>query len=388
MQLLKPLITKQKYIKSIEKVIKDFFIEYYINPLLDITKPLKDYYNSSDEDILIEAIKNQEIQYIDGYFFGKFNAKTSKAIEKMGGKWSKMYKAYKVEERTLSPALKGAIAYASLRALQLRKEIIAFLNAFRIEDYIPDFNKMLEVPLDWTLEDLDEQCYNNFYKWQQPKPDREKSKLRVEIEEAIRVSPDSEKVEITKEENKSEQFITQQYVERAKLSEEKREFLKKEYTENVDLSIKNFTDKEVQRLRELVEQNTFYGLDNTNLIETIQKEFNTTLKKATFLARNETGIFVAKYQEAQARELGLTDYVWLGADDEREREYHRRLNGLIFNYDNPPIVNEKGDRRNPKEDYNCRCDAMLVVRSMHDKIQNTDGKLGEKGSLKKFVYKQ
>ena len=33
----------------------------------------------------------------------------------------------------------------------------------------------------------------------------------------------------------------------------------------------------------------------------------------------------------------------------------------IFEWDNPPITNEKGDRNNPHEDWQCRCEAIFVI---------------------------
>lgn len=374
MKLLKPFVVKKQYISKIEKVITDFLLDVYINPLLQIIKPIKDYYNSSDYNLLIEAILNQEIQYVNGMFFGSFNAQLSKSLVELGAKWNKVYKAYVIDEDLLPIDVRSAIAQANMKSELMQKQILEFLDNFNIETFIPDLNKMLDIPLDWTLEDLDEQSYNVFFSWQKPKADREKSELRKELEKTITVSPESEK--------KGD-------IQRAKLNESKREFIKKEYTENIDLSIRTFTNKEATRLRELVEQNALYGLaNNKNLVQTIQKEFNTTLQKATFLARNETGIFVAKYHEAKARELGLTTYVWYGVNDEREREYHKKLNGLVFDFDNPPIVDAKGKRANPGFDYNCRCQARIIMPSEMEKIEQTDKQNGEKGGFNLSFFKK
>ena len=341
---------------------------------MQIIKPIKDYYNSADNNIIVEAILNQEIQYINGMFFGSFNAQLSKNLVELGAKWNKVYKAYAIDEDLLPFDIRSAIAQANMKSEQMQKDIFAFIDNFDINSFIPDLNKMLDIPLDWTLEDLDEQSDNVFFSWQKPKTDRDKSELRKELEKTIKVSPEAE---------------TKEDIRRAKLNESKRDFIKKEYTENVDLSIKKFADKEVTRLRELVEQNALYGLaNNKNLVETIQKEFNTTMQKATFLARNETGIFVAKYHEAKARELGLTTYVWYGVNDEREREYHKKLNGLVFDFDNPPIVDAKGRRANPGVDYNCRCQARMIMPDEMEKIKLTDGKQGEKGSFNLNFFKK
>lgn len=369
MQLLKPIIPKTSYTKAIEKVIERFLLEFYINPLMDIIKPVYEYYNDSTNNIIIEAIQKHQIQYVNGKFYGKFNAEITKALIKLGAKWNKRTKTFDITKNKLSMDILGSIGQASVLTLTMRKMILDFLDSLRIEDLIPNLAKWLQYPLDMTLEELDGQSYNTFFKWQQPK---EATELKEKFIKDISVSPEKE----TKTDEE-----TQQEYERAKLSNAKREFLKKEYTENVTLSIKNFTDKQTIRLRQIVEQNTLYGLSNKSLVETIQKEFKTSLSKAKFLARNEMGIFTAKYQEAKARELGYTKYVWYGANDERERPMHKQLNGLVFDYDHPPVVNEKGEHKNPGEDYNCRCTARLILPYQEQKIKPSNQNKGELGSF-------
>ena len=43
---------------------------------------------------------------------------------------------------------------------------------------------------------------------------------------------------------------------------------------------------------------------------------------------------------------------------------HKDLDGKIFEFANPPITNEKGDRNNPGEDWQCRCEAIPIVENM------------------------
>ena len=367
MKLFKPIICKKKYIDLVNSVIEQFLIEYYFNPIFEVVKPIYEYYNDTETNIIIEALKKNQIQYVDGKFYGKFNASLSKALIALGAKWNKRTKTFDIARSKLSMDIIGAIGSASLYSIALHKALNHILSTFDIESKLPTLAKWLQIPLDTVLEDLDEQAYNVFFKSQLPKPKPFGERVKEFIKN-ITVSPKAEK--ITLPEAKKEK-VTEETYKRAKLDDFKRNLLKKEFTENIELSIKNFTDKQTIKLRHLVEENALYGLKNQTLVDAIRKEFKVTLNKAKFLARNETGIFTAKYHKAKALSLGYTKYVWIGVNDEREREMHKELNNLVFEFENPPIVNKKGDRLNPGEDYNCRCVARTLTERLETRVKPT-----------------
>src|SRR5574344_1373096 len=88
MKQLQPIIEKSKYYKLIEKQIKKFFDELIYDNLFEIiNKSIGKYYNSSS--YLREAILKGQIQYVNGRFYGKFNAKISKELKDLGAKWNK-----------------------------------------------------------------------------------------------------------------------------------------------------------------------------------------------------------------------------------------------------------------------------------------------------------
>ena len=63
----------------------------------------------------------------------------------------------------------------------------------------------------------------------------------------------------------------------------------------------------------------------------------------------------------RAVNTGHTRYIWQTAGDQRVRDTHRVLNGKIFDFNNPPIIDELGNRGNPGEDYQCRCIARIIL---------------------------
>ena len=107
------------------------------------------------------------------------------------------------------------------------------------------------------------------------------------------------------------------------------------------------------------------GFNQGQLSEFLHQEINEGLKgrflvaenRAKLIARDQTNKTIAAMSEARNRQIGITDYIWIGVDDERERPSHVANNGRRFSYDNPP---ETG---NPGESYNCRCTAAPIVES-------------------------
>ena len=91
----------------------------------------------------------------------------------------------------------------------------------------------------------------------------------------------------------------------------------------------------------------------------LQREYNIGANKAKFLAQNETSIMLAEYKRVTYQEMGFDKFIWRTIMDGREREEHKKLNGRIFRYDDPPIIDERtGLRGLPGQTYNCRCEAI------------------------------
>lgn len=319
MKTLKPILDKHEYSKAIEVIIMDFLTTYFYAPIYTLIEPIEEYYNAASPT-LIEAIRSGQIQYINGKFIGQFDAKISKELESLGAKFNKVTKTYNIEKTLLSAQIREAIAYATIIAIARQKLLLEALNFLNIESAMPELNKLLQVPLDTMLEDLDDQAY-------------------LSLKDAIAIVP--------------------------VITEEQREALKAQYFEDVSISVKNFTEKQTNKLREMVEHNLLVGLyDNKPLVKAIIDEFGVTENKARFLARNETGLFTATFKIITYKEAGITHYKWSTSHDDRVRKFHKDLDGQIITWDNPPIVNDKGDRKHAGFDYQCRCQMLAIVDNM------------------------
>lgn len=314
---LKPIIDKLKYSNSITRVLNEFFIYTFWAEIARILKPVGELENAK-EDVVIEAIRSGRIEYVNGKFYGKFNSKISKALIDMGAKYNKVTKTFDIAKDLLPINVIEAIAASAVLTATVRKQLLDFLNSFNIENYMPDLQKVLDVPLDHILEDLDEQAY-------------------FTLKDAITIEPE--------------------------LSPEMKTNLKKEYTENMELSIKNFTEKQIIELRQIIEENQFKRNSNESLIKQIQDRYGVTESKARFLARQETSLLTAKYRKLRYTDVGVYKVKWSTSHDNRVRDSHKKLDGQIFDLrETPPIIDERtGQRGWPGEAYGCRCVLIGII---------------------------
>ena len=93
------------------------------------------------------------------------------------------------------------------------------------------------------------------------------------------------------------------------------------------------------------------------ITDELKGRFLVAENRAKLIARDQTNKTIAAMSEARNRQIGITDYIWIGVDDERERPSHVANNGKRFSYDNPP---ETG---NPGEEINCRCAAAPILEA-------------------------
>ncbi|MDA4635985.1 phage minor head protein, partial [Escherichia coli] len=72
-----------------------------------------------------------------------------------------------------------------------------------------------------------------------------------------------------------------------------------------------------------------------NLIDIIKERGGVTRSRAKFIARDQTSKLNADFTEARNVALGLDIYEWGGTGDERERDSHLVLNGMLCKYSDP-----------------------------------------------------
>ena len=310
MRTLPPLIDKDSYSREVEKEVAAFFYNLIYKEIIELLRESTgDVYNTISD--LVSAILRGQIQYYDGQFHGKFNSKIGRAIKKLGGHFNKKTGTWGLGTRSLPFELQSAIAVAESRFIRLHQDIESVLNKIDVDDALKSLS--FETPYIQSITKIE-------------KDFRKTAK-------SIGIIPEYDPVVM------------------AKL-----------YSENMKLYIKDWTEKNIIKLRQQVQENLNEGFRAENLAKKIERNYGTSQSKAKFLARQETSLLVSNFREQRYKSLGINKYMWSATKDNRTRPLHRELNGKIFTWDNPPVIDERtGQRGHPGMTFGCRCTAIPLL---------------------------
>ncbi len=327
---LKPILDKDQYSNLVAKQLEfELYIQVF-RPILEIfglswaqVRPqrtnAKERWNA--KSAVAEALNKGRIALLGQYFKGNMSAAMSKEILAMGGVWDNRLKAWKIEIAKLPTEVLLAVQKSRESSHEKIDKALKELEKIAGTGIEPtSLNKIT----DHILQDLDKQL-----------------KRTTGKEQEIPLAMSG-------------------YIE---------DELKTKYTENLNLYIKNWTDEAVVRLRGQIEENATQGYRAESMRQAIIAEYGVSAKKAKFLARQETGLMVANYREANYKEAGINFYQWSTSGDQRVRDSHKELNGQIFSWSDPPIVDPlRGRRAHPGCDFGCRCVAVPVLMSQMERI--------------------
>lgn len=138
--------------------------------------------------------------------------------------------------------------------------------------------------------------------------------------------------------------------------------LQSEYTGSTTLAIQNFAESEAQTLRQMVESSVMQGFRASKLVPEIYARQRISVDRAKFVAYQETNLFSSTLAKTKYTQAGVTHYRWRTVGDSLTRPDHAELDGKVFTWNDPPIVDSRtGRRRHPREDYGCRCEAIPLV---------------------------
>lgn len=314
----------------ISDILEAFFYELIYAPLLEVVNKeipggIKlNAASDSPETRLMMKLQNGDIVYDGEFFTGTFDARSSRQIREMGGEWDRLRKAFKLSPGKLTPNIKVAIS-ASRDRLQK-------INA-GMKNVLGD----IEAKIDPAIEKLD---------------------LSEGIDKVI-AGLQAQTINALK-------AIGVQYT----LTHKQKETIKKDYSNNMKLYIKGWAEEHIKTLRKDVEANALDGYRFSRLQSTLEHRYGTSKSKAEFLAQQETSLFMAKFRQQRFLDAGVNFYVWQTVGDGKVREDHKKLNGRIFQFGDPPQVaapTKKSPARfaEPGEDFRCRCIARPVTKPVH-----------------------
>lgn len=97
------------------------------------------------------------------------------------------------------------------------------------------------------------------------------------------------------------------------------------------------------------------GLQVKQLQKRLETRFDVSKARASLIARDQTQKLNGQIARARMQNLGVREYIWTTAGDERTRDAHSELDGQRFSWESPPPVGHPG------EDFQCRCTAFPVL---------------------------
>lgn len=311
MKTLQPVILKDSHWHDLEKKIAKFYEDAIYRPLIqELRADNIEIENAGDA--LIDALKSGRVYYDSGKIKGDFNSGITKAIRAYGGKYQASSKSYLFADSLMTPDIKSAIAISEMRMAGLQSKIINKIDSLNIQEAMRQY----EFNFDDEVKRIDKDLNKTL------------AKISVPV----------------------------------KMTSEQIDIIGKEWGENLELYIKEWAEDNIIKLRREILQNTQRGKRASVMAKYIEKEYNSSRKKAKFLARQETSLLMSKMRETRYKGAGLFKYEWVASNDERTRHDHEILDGKIFDWDNPPVVDRAtGRRAHAGEDFNCRCIAKPVI---------------------------
>ena len=314
------LLKEIKYKKAYENVIASKIIVWmWVNIYQGCFNILKSTEVMNDSSVIRDAIMSGRLVYDNGVFVGKFNNTLSTELEKLGAKYSKYRKGYLIAKEALPAEIVWAIDTA---------KALAYAKGMAINQFLLN-----------QLSNLDKLTKKLVF-------DEAVNAIMRNLQERVYQNAKQHKIEL----------IT------PKLDDFMQDEIAKRYTNNLNFWIKNWTEEQIVKMRNEVSQMANVGKSVKTITEYIQKEFGISQRHAKFLARNESAIATSSYLSAKYQAEGFVKFKWHTIVDGRERELHKQLNGQIFRFDDPPIIDERtGQKGLPAQTYNCRCTFSPVI---------------------------
>jgi len=303
---------KEEYSEPTQKELEYYFYHLF---WAEIIAAVKDpYFRLNANNALIAAIRQGKVRYSNGEFVGDFSMRVSAELDKFA-KYDGRSKSWK----GIPPAnVSAAAAVANNKSKALNDKISTLIG--EIPDRVQAEVDSLQYNIERPLADMNAQATKDL------------SAIGITID----VTPELSKT------------------------------ISDNYTNNLNLSIKNWSPNQTERLRNMVEKNILSGYNRLELIDQISSEYGTTMAKAKFLARQETTLLTSTVRDERYQGAGIRKYRWSATGgktgDGRTRLLHRKLHGQTFFYSSPPIIDERtGERGNPGKAYNCRCAAVPLL---------------------------
>lgn len=117
--------------------------------------------------------------------------------------------------------------------------------------------------------------------------------------------------------------------------------------------IKSVSSEHLDKIGLAIERGIREGRLGKDITKEIQAVTGMCKRRAQLIARAGPLQYSGALTQHHQTSAGIKSYIWQSSRDDRVRDFHRKLDGEIFNWDGPGP--------HPRSEVNCRCDAVPVV---------------------------
>lgn len=425
METLKPVDVSEYYINRVSKGLEKYFWTVLFKPIFDILNS-NSVFNS--KDALLNAIKSGRIYYQDGAFrtVDRFSNAVSTELEKMGAVFK--YNAYYISKSAIPIEYASALSIMEAQAAAKANAINTFLlNYFStignvtVEEFIQvaaeEMYKKLELDLIksfqekkipiielglttpkvkipkvkaknieryWDEKDQQAAKLNKEWKLASDKVAHMEERGQTNTEEYIKAVEDRNSKSAVLRDFQADKYANAPLldIEINDIELDKRsKKIAEDYTYNMKYWVQQWETKNIVKMRKEVLDLIQAGKRTSEIERYFMTRWNIARNKAHFLAVNESHLAASVIKATQYQEGGCTRFKWLPSIAKEKRKLHEEYYNKVFDFDNPPIIDERlGIKGLPKQIWNCRCGMAPVVPDWKKlmKVENAKRNIIEK----------
>lgn len=411
MKTLKPIEVSDFYINQVANGLAQYFWGYIFAQIFEILED-KQIYNSKNE--IIKYLKSGQIWYENGAFrtSNRFPNKLAKTFEEMGARYSRgayyitqtelpldilnfihlnntktLNKLYQIDEFliTLLPTLKTLTVddFIEVSVLKMYKKLQLDILKSAKEYKLPIIELGIVTP-DTKISKKQQRDIEQYWE----KRDNYISKLKKEITKTTSLSKKKELFAKLKDYQKesyknapSLKYKIDGY-ELNKISED----IAKDYIYNMNFWAKKWEVKNIIEMRKAIADFVQKGKRANEIQSYFEKRWKIAKNKAKFLADNESRLAGSIIQATQYQKLGCTQFKWGRSSSKEKRKLHETYYGKIFDFNNPPIIDENlGIKGLPRQIWNCKCHMLIVPPDIDITIQKQEEIRNAKRNIFKYI---
>lgn len=149
-----------------------------------------------------------------------------------------------------------------------------------------------------------------------------------------------------------------------------KDVIKASITENVSL-ITNIATEYIDQITGATMRAITTGGGLPAIREELMKREGMTVRRAKNIALDQTRKAYSSINRVRMEAIGVKKFEWVHSGGGQEpRKLHQEMNGNIYSFDNPPIIDENtGERGFPGQLVNCRCTLIPVIEFEADDEQ-------------------